>query len=115
MPVRPTTQMRGYAGITFKTTSTNTARAFVGDDSVAMTNDNDGCVGALITCETNPIRYSFGTVPAQATPLGHVLAAGVLLELTNPVNVRALRYISGSANNHANMQVTLLYSYPPKN
>lgn len=65
---------------------------------------------AIITCETNDVRYSMGTtVPTQgATGVGHVLAkdTGQLI-LTNPEEVRNFRFLSKVAATAGAIQVTV--------
>jgi hypothetical protein len=50
------------------------------------------------TVETNPIRVWFDNSGAPTSSLGHLLAAGAVLEVFGNVNIQNLRFIRQSAD-----------------
>jgi hypothetical protein len=59
----------------------------------------------LITCEDNDIRFSWGTDPVQGG-VGHVLAAGQSLKLTNHKQIIDFRFINKTNSSNAVLQIT---------
>lgn len=62
--------------------------------------------GAIITVKTNPLQYAFGADPVQ-TGLGHQLAAGSNLVLTNHRQLRDIRFINQTNGSDAVISVTI--------
>lgn len=100
----------GTAGTTIAEASTNTAQDLDTGTVLAFKNADGKLITALfITCTTHPIRYAFGATPV-ASGLGHLLPkdqAPVLI--LGAANIRAFRYISATAGNHAAITFTPLY------
>jgi len=90
----------GRAGTTQSKASTDTAQLLT--DAVTIPN---GCISAVITCETNNVRIAFGTNPTQAG-LGHLLYVGQSYKIGNPQAVRDFRFISAANGVHGLIQVT---------
>ena len=71
-------------------------------------------IGAIITCEDNDIRFTFGGVlgttgvPTQIG-YGHVLAAGQSLVIDNGAQVRTFQFINKTNKVNAVIQVTMLF------
>ena len=95
-------QVSGKVGVTAKYTSTDAAQALT---MVA------GCIGAMITLETQPIRFGFGITPTNdaGTALGHVMVADTV---NNPMILRSgrevenFRFISKVGGSHGVLHVT---------
>ena len=71
-------------------------------------------IGAIITCEDNDIRFTFGGVlgltgvPTQLG-YGHVLAAGQSLVIDNGAQIRTFQFINKTNKLNALLQVTMLF------
>lgn len=102
MPIT-TRLLDGKAGTTQTVASTDTAQslpaAVIKDTNLGIAN------GAIISVETNTIRYTFTSTPTQAG-LGHACTAGNGLVLNSPQMVKNFKFISASAGSHANLQIT---------
>jgi hypothetical protein len=98
-------QTTGQPLTTIKHTCGDTAEQV--DDITGFVRQYNGknVVGLLITCETNPIRFSWGADPTQAG-LGHVLAVGASLKLTNHKQIIDFRFINQNNGSNAILQVT---------
>ncbi len=106
----------GRAGVTLKITADDTSNSLVTDGNLPMalvvsgtTFDRKFVISAVtITCETNPLRFTFGVAATQAG-LGHVLTAGSSLKISNAASINAFRYISQNNGSAAVLQVTPEY------
>jgi len=69
-------------------------------------------LGALITCEANPVRIGLGgATPTQgASSLGHLLNPGDVYRVAGSQMLSTLKYISASAANAGVLQITPLYT-----
>ena len=101
--------LTGVPGTTTKIASTDTASTLA---TLGVTIE-DHAIGALITCETNGIRFAFNATPDDdaGTALGHVLAADESLYLSNPEQINDLKVVSKTAASAAVLQVTLYKRY----
>jgi len=95
----------------------------VGTDAVqnlsAIYNNDDGepAIGAVVTCETEDIRFTMGgniTTPTYpptqgAAGLGHVLYAGQSLYLSSGPSMRTFQFINYTTQSDATIQVTALF------
>ena len=100
------TQFSGHVGTTVKYTSTDTSQALT---LVA------GCIGAMITLETEPIRYGYGITPTNdaGTALGHVMLPADTADTPfQPLHLRSgrevtnFRFISKVGAAHGVLHVT---------
>ncbi|MCK5017579.1 MAG: hypothetical protein KAS32_10970 [Candidatus Peribacteraceae bacterium] len=96
---RIVTSFSGNPKTTTKYTSTNTAAALT---------KVDGCIGALITLETNDIRFGFDITPTGSggANLGHILSAGDSIKLMSGREVGDFRFVSKTAGSHGVLHVT---------
>jgi hypothetical protein len=94
--------------ITTKGHPGNTTKATSAVDTVLTITPITGCVGALITVETQSIRYSFGTPPTNdaGTALGHIATAGTIITLTSGNAVKKFKYLNKVAGSNAELQIT---------
>ena len=66
--------------------------------------------GAFITCETFDVRISYGVAAEKdATPVGHVLAAGQSAFITDPSWLQSMYVINKTALSLGFLMVTLVY------
>lgn len=95
----------GVAQETKRIVSTDTAQTLE-DAGITIPS---GTTGALITCESNTIRFALGgAVPTQTgNKLGHVLEAGQSLHLSHGSAVKTFRFISDVNGSAGILQVTL--------
>lgn len=106
-------QFSGVPGPTTKITCGDT----VGNLG-AITTNNGPAIGAVITCESNDIRFTMGgdtstpTYPPTqgASGLGHILYAGQSLYLSSGPAVRTFQFINYTNGSNAVIQVTPLFS-----
>lgn len=109
-------EMTGDPGTTFSHTCGDTAETL--DDvsnfvfsAVNALGENKVAIGCLITCETNDIKFAWTSTPTQgATGLGHVLAAGNSLKLTNHKQIRNITFINKTNGSDALLQITPEFS-----
>lgn len=96
-----------------KVTSTN-ANAALPDALITNTSIVSGstrkAIRMVITCEDNPIRYAFGGIIPTQAGLGHIMYPGASLVIGHPAGIASFRYISHTANVHANLQITGEYN-----
>jgi len=123
MPVRQSLIHRGYAGATFFKLITDTAKSLLsGNDFLglgaadSMVKNNDSCIGCIIHNDAVGValRYAFGIDPSFGDSIGHVLDKGDSIELTNPMNVRSIRFVRNGAAGFVNLQATPYFAYPAK-
>jgi hypothetical protein len=93
------TVTQGNPQATYKVASTDAAQSLT---RVA------GAIGAVISCETNSIRYAFDETPTNdaGTALGHVLVAGDYLILNSGAEVKDFKFISKVGTVHGSLQIT---------
>jgi len=109
--MRFATQTSGKAKITWKQTSTNTAAGLTAANVIGTALQN--AVGALITVETNDIRYTLdGTTPTGSggADFGHVMAAGGGIILDDPGQVQDFQFVSKTAGSHGVIHVTSFFA-----
>ena len=72
------------------------------------TNSTNVAIGALITCEDNDIRFTFGTAtPTQgANPVGHFLPSGMSIQLWNAHQIETFKFINAVNAVDGVLQVT---------
>lgn len=86
----------GVPGTTFRMASTDTAQALPA--AYLVNSDGKKATGALITFETNSIRFSYNVTPTGgATGLGHLLTAGSSYKISSPKALSAFRFLSAAA------------------
>lgn len=107
----------GEAGDTFRVAADDTSNALIADGGLVITSTgSDGKVklvqGILITCETNAVRIAFSTDAVQTggSEVGHELAVGSSILISNAKNVRSLRYINKTNGSNGVMQITPFYA-----
>lgn len=87
-----------------KITASDVAQAL---PAAILVNAENGqlAIAVVITCEDNPIRYSFGVTPTQAG-LGHILYPAGSLKISNSASVSSFRFINHTNAANAVIQVT---------
>lgn len=96
--------------LSIATTNTSALMTTVLSAAYGSTIDFTKIKSALITCETNDARISFGVAAENdGTPVGHVLAAGTSLRIPSKSLVRAAYIISKTSGSAATLMVTLEY------
>lgn len=105
-----TIEFWGRSGVTIAEASTDTAQSIDEGTTIEFKNSDGDLISALlITCANHPIRYAYGATPVESS-FGHILPkdqAPILI--LGAANIRAFRYISASAGNHAAITFTPLY------
>lgn len=100
----------GSPGDTVRIACTDAAQSLSSD---YYTKNNRPVIGALITCESQGVRYAFdGIVPTQGaagTGVGHILASGGSLTLQHGHAFRSFQFINQVNGSDAFIQVTPLY------
>ena len=106
--------MNGEAAETFKVDVDDTSNNLVDDESFKMLGVTNKKViqSLLLTCETNDVRISFGTEAVQTggSEVGHILSPGSSIKITNPKNIRAMRYINKTNGSNSVLMITAYYS-----
>ena len=114
--MRFNTQTSGKAKITWKQTSANDA---VGLTTANINNGQTGvdlqnAIGALITVETQDIRYTLDgvTTPtiSTGTAVGHVLASGKSLVLDDPGQIQNFNFVSKTAGSHGVVHISSFFA-----
>ena len=80
------------------------SRTLTSDVVVTMTRVANA-IGALVTVETNDIRFDFGQDPDQ-TNVGHVLVAGAGLKINSGIGVASFRFINKTNGSQAAVTIT---------
>lgn len=102
-------ELVGKAGSTFSETSTDTAQTLDAGTSMAFKDSDDRLITSLLLqVQDKDLRFCYGSTPVPAG-LGMVLYIGQTLYLKNPANIRALKYISNVAGEHATLMITPFY------
>lgn len=78
---------------------------------ITLTGFDRGAYGALITCETADIRFSYNSVTPTQAGLGHILAAGSSIMLDGEEQVNGFKFISKTADTPATLTVTPFIAY----
>lgn len=106
------TEITGKPKTTLKHTCGDTVETLVADVTgylnqytSTVNNTKQNVAAVLITCETNDIRFSWGADATQAG-LGHVLAAGQSIKLTNHAQIEDFRFINKTNGSNAVLQIT---------
>ena len=108
-------QVTGMPLDTKKVASTDTAQglptAYMGAAATRITETNftRGAYAVLITCESQPIRFTYnGVTPTNdaGTAVGHVLAADASILLDGEEQVNGFKFISKVGGSHAALQIT---------
>jgi len=109
----------GEAGDTFRVAVDDTSNALVDDGGLTMLGTAPTSRGGqrvvqavLITCESNSVRVAFSTAAVQtgSAEVGHVLTPNSSIWVSNPKNVRSLRYINETNGSNGVLQVTPFYA-----
>lgn len=98
-------QSTGNPLTTLKHTCGDVAETFQSITSYVAQSSGKNVVGVLITVETNPIRFSWGTAPTQAG-VGHPLEVGASLKLTNHKQIIDFRFINKTNGSNAVINIT---------
>lgn len=111
--MRFATQTSGKAKITWKQTSTNSAAGLTAANIVSD-NAEQNAIGALITCETNDVRYSLDgendPTGSGGADFGHVMPAGGGVILDDPGQVQDFKFISKTAGSHGVLHITSFFA-----
>jgi len=104
----------GVAGITTRIAADDTSNNLIDDGGLTMVSTTTKRViqAVLITCEDNDVRIAFAADAAQGAgvEVGHVLAVGASLFISNAANVRSLRYINETNGSNGVLMVTPFYA-----
>ena len=96
---------QGRAAETYPVNSTDTAQ---GISAAVLAAGNSAPIAALITCETNAVRFAFGGATPTAA-FGHVLAADKSIRIVGGNMVRSFEFISETAASAALLHITVEY------
>lgn len=111
--MRFATQTSGKAKITWKQTSANSAAGLTAANIVSD-NAEQNAIGALITLETNDIRYTLDgsndPTGSGSANFGHVLAAAGGLVLDSPDQVQNFKFCSKTAGSHGVLHITSFFA-----
>jgi len=111
--MRFATQTSGKAKITWKQTSTDTAAGLTAANIVGSVSEQKA-IGALITCETNDVRYTLDgandPTGSGGANFGHVLAAGGGLVLDSPDHIENFKFVSKTASSHGVLHITSFFA-----
>ena len=91
---------------TLKHTCDDSAETLI-DDVTGFVAQSSGInvTACLITCETNDIRFAWGTAPTQAG-VGHILYTGQSLKLSNHKQIIDFRFINKTNSANGVLQIT---------
>ena len=105
--MKATMSMDGATDATEKVSSTNTAQLLI--TALAASLDPGRSIqGALVTVETNDIRFAFGVAPTTAG-MGHILTAGQSIMLRGGQSVRKFQFVSKTADSAGVVHITVYY------
>lgn len=96
--------LSGMPGETFTMTSTNNPQALTA--ASILGSGGNPAIGALITCQTNDIRFIFGGATVAPDGLGHVLASGQSIYLDTGNAVKTFRFASAAAGSAGAIMIT---------
>ena len=113
--MRFATQTSGKAKITWQQTSSNTAAGLTAANIVNGTTDPiQNAVGAIITVETQDIRYTLdGTNPPTGSggaDFGHVIKANGGVVLDDPGQVQNFSFCSLTAGSHGVLHISSFFA-----
>lgn len=105
--LNPVISLQGRAADTYAVNSTDAAQSI---NAAVLAGGPGGRapIAALITCETNPIRFTFGDATPTAA-FGHVLAANKSIRIAGGYMVRSFQFISDTAGSAALLHITVEY------
>ena len=107
------TPTKGMPGDTFNMTSTDTAQALTA--ASILGSGGNPCIGALITFETNDIRFAMGGTTPVAGGTGHLadvsLGTNCVLWLDSGNAVKTFEFISNAAGVHGVISVTPFFEF----
>ena len=109
--MRFATQTSGKAKITWKQTSANSAAGLTAANIIGAALQN--AVGALITVETNNIRYTLdGTAPTGSggADFGHIMYAGAGIILDDPGQIQDFQFCSLTAGSAGVLHITSFFA-----
>lgn len=100
-----TVLISGKPNKTYRIAATDVAQGFT---QARYVKDSTAAIGALITCEDNDIRFTFGTsTPTQgATGLGHVLHKDQSFKLNNPYAISTFKFLNKTNGSDGAIQVS---------
>jgi hypothetical protein len=102
------TTISGKPKITWQQTSANTAAGLTAANIVSASGYK--AIGALITCETNNVRYSLdGSNDPDTDGFGHLLLANAGLVLDNPKQIENFTFVSATADSAGILTITSLF------
>lgn len=111
--MRFATQTSGKCKLTWKQTSSNTAAGLTAANVVSDSAEQNA-IGALITVETNDIRY---TLDGETTPessggdsIGHVMPAGGGLFMDDPGQIQNFNFISKTAGSAGVLHISSFFA-----
>ena len=102
----------GVAGVTFRVAADDTSNALIADGGLTIKSGNRVVQAVLITCETYAVRIALAADAVQTggSEVGHTLAVGSSLFISNAANVRSLRYINETNGENGRLQITPFYA-----
>ena len=89
---------------------TDAAQSFA---AALLHSGNKNAVGAIVTCETNNIRFTLGgSVPTEGVAgLGHILFANQSIKLSNSKAIETFAFLNHTAQSAAILQVTFEFEF----
>lgn len=110
--MRFATQTSGKCKITWKQTSANSAAGLTAANIVGAAGQN--AIGALITLETQDIRYTLDgdndPTGSGGADFGHVIQANGGLVLDDPGKVQNFRFCSKTAGSHGVLHISSFFA-----
>jgi len=103
--MRFTGNFEGVAGTTFKQTSTDTATVLTATS--LLSSDGNRAIGALISCQTNSVRFAFNATPVEgAGGLGHDIDNGEWMYIRGSSLLKAMKIISATGQSAGVLTIT---------
>jgi hypothetical protein len=101
------TELSGIPDTTQRVVGTDLSAAI---PAAYITSGVHHAIGAMISCETQNLRYAFATHPTQgADGLGHILYVGQTLTLNNGRLLDEIRFINHTNGSVGYYQITPFY------
>ena len=96
----------GVPGDTFKQTSTDTATGLTA--ASLLSDSGNRCIGILIYCEAQGVRFGFGdcTLAQGVTGLGHVIDDGEWMYIRSSAAIKSMKIISHINGAHGTLSIT---------
>ena len=102
-------QTMGMPGDTFTMTSTNSAQSLTAASIVGSSGHK--ALGAVVSCETNAVKFCVGGSTPVSSGLGHTLSPNQSVVLESGSEVVTFEFISATADSHGVLQITPFFEF----